>query len=202
MSSAIDLAKIILIEETDKGYTKLVLDNAIPWRTRYLRFNVWRKTELYHDGKPYKAGDVVSVEYMLLENFHKLVSLESVEPTQVDNCLVCYGLYEVPRDGQRLDCGSCSVFDVNKRKRLNAELKLIAITNKQGVYSMGQCLTFVDEARDELYFAWSYGGNPYFKQLSTLKTQEQYNVNGWIVKRTEEGNFVIDLPNVPNLCVQ
>ena len=113
MNSSTDLARIILIEETPNGYTKLVLENPIPWRTRYLRFNVRHKTKLYHDGEAYKVGDMVSVEYAR-ENFDKLISLESVEPDQVDTCLVCYALYEVPRDGQRLDCGCCSVFDINK----------------------------------------------------------------------------------------
>ena len=200
MCSSIDLARIFLIEETNKGYTKLVLSNPIPWRTRYLRFNVWRKDKLYHDGKEYKVGDMVSVEYTQ-EDFDKLVSLEPVEPTQVDSCLVCYGLYEVPRDGERIDCGRCSVFDINKRRRLNAELKLTTSTSKRCTYSMGQCLEFVDEMRDKLYFVWSFRGNPCYTQLCTLKTQERYTVNGWIAKQTDEGNYFIDLANVPYVCV-
>lgn len=200
MCSSIDLARIFLIEETNKGYTKLVLSNPIPWRTRYLRFNVWRKDKLYHDGKEYKVGDMVSVEYTQ-EDFDKLVSLEPVEPTQVDSCLVCYGLYEVPRDGERIDCGRCSVFDINKRRRLNAELKLTTSTSKRCTYSMGQCLEFVDEMRDKLYFVWSFRGNPCHTQLCALKTQERYTVNGWIAKQTDEGNYFIDLTNVPYVCV-
>ena len=77
MCSSIDLARIFLIEETNKGYTKLVLSNPIPWKTRYLCFNVWRKAKLHYDGKEYKVGDMVSVEYPQ-EDFYKLVSLEPV----------------------------------------------------------------------------------------------------------------------------
>ena len=183
MCSSIDLARIFLIEETNKGYTKLVLSNPIPWRTRYLRFNVWRKDKLYHDGKEYKVGDMVSVEYTQ-EDFDKLVSLEPVEPTQVDSCLVCYGLYEVPRDGERIDCGRCSVFDINKRRRLNAELKLTTSTSKRCTYSMGQCLEFVDEMRDKLYFVWSFSRESLLYTI--VHTQDARTVyRQWVDSKTD-----------------
>ena len=57
------LAKIALIEESNKGYTKLILSNPVPWRTRYLTFNVWHKPKLYHGDEAFKVGGAVSVQY-------------------------------------------------------------------------------------------------------------------------------------------
>ena len=194
------LAKIALIEESDKAYTKLVLANHIPWKTRCLTFSVWNKTKLFHNNQALKLGDAVRVDYKSQKNaFLKLISLE---PAQVDTCSVCYSLYDMPRDGQRIDCGLCSIYDEDKRGRISEELKLIANTEKECTFSKGQCLTFVNEETDNLYFAWSFVRKPYFKRLVALKTQMMYNVNGWIEKRTEDGDFVIKLTDVPDLCKQ
>ena len=199
MSSISTLATIILIKDSDKGYTKLVLSNPIPWKTRYITLNVWRKHKLlYLDHTPYKAGDNVCVVYKP-GKFNRLISLE---PAKVDVCMIYYSLYYLPGDGQRIDCGGCSTFDSDRRKRSPTELKLIAITEKKGSFSIGFWLTFVDEVSDKLYFACTFVGRPYFNDLRVLKTQELYNVNGWIAKETDDGNYMIDLTDVPDISVQ
>lgn len=191
------LAKIALIEESNKGYTKLILSNPVPWRTRYLTFNVWRKLKLYHGDEAFKVGDAVSVQYRP-GTFNRLISME---PARVDTCMVCYSLYELPPDAQKIDCGLCSIFDSDRRERVPTELKLIAITYKQCAYSRGCCLTFVDEEADTSYFAWTFEGKPHFREFGSLKTLEKYNICGWIVRNTDEGNFAIELTHVPDICV-
>ena len=202
-----DLGTIVSIaKNVEKGYTRLVIDNPVPWKTRYLKFNVWRTAKLCHDHSiPFKTGDMVSVEYTQDQNFNRLISLEPLQSTQVDSCLVCHALYELPRDGQKIDCGYCSIFDSNRRKRLNCELKLIAISEKQCKHSVGLCLTFADNAREELYFAWSFGGNPMREAFQELKLQETYGVIGWIIRRADNGdedNYIVELTRVPEICVK
>lgn len=195
--SLLILAKIALIEETNKGYTKLVLSNPVPWRTRYLTFNVWHKPKLYYGDEAFKVDDAVSVQYRP-GKFDRLVSMELA---RVDTCVVCYSLYELPPNAQKMDCGLCSVFDIERRKRAPTELKLIAVTEKQCQYNLGRCLTFVDESTDNLYFAWSFAGKLFFEGFGALKKQENYNIHAWVERETDEGNFGIELTHVPDICV-
>ena len=190
-------ARITLIEESTKGYTKLILSNPVPWRTRYLTFNVWQKTKLYHEDEPFKVGDAVSVQYRP-GKFGRLISMELA---RLDTCLVCYSLYELPPNAQKIDCGLCSVFDIDRRKRAPTELKLIAVTEKQCQYTLGRCLTFADETTDKLYFAWTYAGKLFFEEFATLEKLQNYNISGWIIRETDEGNYGIELTHVPDICV-
>mgnify|MGYP000258505753 CR=1 FL=1 len=189
-------AKIEVIQESSKGYTKLILSSPIPWRHRYLSFNVWHKAKLYHGDKAFKVDDDVSVEYRP-GKFDRLVSLE---PASLDACVICHSLYEVPPNTQKMDCGSCSVFDADRRERVPTELKLISITYKDCAFSKGCCLTFVDEAADILYFAWSFEKKPHYATFGTLETLRNYNVCGWVLHKTDDGNFVIELTHVPDIC--
>ena len=165
-----DLGTIVSIaKNVEKGYTRLVIDNPVPWKTRYLKFNVWRTAKLCHDHSiPFKTGDMVSVEYTQDQNFNRLISLEPLQSTQVDSCLVCHALYELPRDGQKIDCGYCSIFDSNRRKRLNCELKLIAISEKQCKHSVGLCLTFAGrrQCQGGTIFRLEFRRQPYARSFS------------------------------------
>ena len=191
------LAKIDLIEESSKGYTKLALSSPVPWRTRHLIFFVWQKSKLYHGDEMFKVDDAVGIEYRP-GKFDRLVSMELA---RVDICPVCYSLYELPPNAQKIDCGLCSIFDTDRRERAPAELKLIAITYKQCAYSKGCCLTFVDEKADVLYFSWTLEAKPYFEKFGALEPKQKYNIYGWILRDTDEGNFAIELNDVPDICV-
>ena len=189
-------AKIELIEESNKGYTKVTLANHIPWHTRHLTFNVWHKAKLRYGDETFKVGDDVVVRYRP-GKFDRLVSLE---PARLDVCPTCYALYELPPDAQKMDCGLCSPFDIDRRERPPTEMKLISKTYKQCAFSKGLCLSFVDDNTGTLYFAWTYDGKPNFEKLGTLEMLRKYNICGWITKTTDEGNFSILLTHVPDLC--
>ena len=196
------LAKIVLIEDSDNGYTKLILANPVPWKTRYLSFCVWNKKKLLTQSDlSYGLCDIVMVEYKQPGRFLKLVSLS---PVKVIACVVCLSFQEVQFDQQQLDqkrfnCNTCSLYDEGRRARLDGELVLIANNEKECTYSKGRCLTFVNEMTDELYFSWSFPNKPYFKVLSVLETKKVYRVKGWINKHTDDGNFVVELTDVPDL---
>lgn len=197
------LAKIVLIEESDNyGYTKLILANQVPWKTQYLSFCVWNKKKLmnHHDDKTYGIGDAVLVEYKRPGRFLRLLSLK---PTKVVACTVCGSFQEIQFDLQQVDqkhnCNTCSLYDADKRDRLAGELVLIANNERECAYSKGRCLTFVNEMTDELYFSWSFPNKPYFEVLSALETRKLYRVKGWIKEHTNDGNFVIELTDVPDL---
>ena len=190
-------AKIELIEESNKGYTKLILANPVPWRTRYLTFFVWHKAKLLHgDDQAFKVDDDVSVEYRP-GKFDRLISLELA---RLGACPTCYALYELPPDAQRMDCGLCSPFDADRRERPPTVLKLISKTYKQCAYSRGLCLSFADDATGVVYFAWTFEGKPHFEKFDILETMLKYNIYGWITRVTDEGNFAIILTHVPDLC--
>ena len=190
------LGKIDVLEESNKGYTKLVLSSPVPWRNRYLTFYVWHKVKLQHGDEAFKVDDAVSVEYKP-GKFDRLISLE---PARLDSCIVCYGLYELPLNSQKIDCGYCSVFAADRRERAPTILKLIAITYKDCAYSRGCCLTFASEA-DVLYFAWTFEKKPHFVKFGALETLRNYNICGWILRNTDEGNFIIELTHVPDICI-
>ena len=195
MSSS-TIAKIDVIEESNKGFTKLILANPVPWRTRYLVFNVWHKPKLYHGDEAFKVGDTVGVEYRS-GKFDRLLSMELVK---AETCCVCYSLYERPPNTQTMYCGFCSIFDIDHRARAPTELKLIATTYKQCAFSKGCCITFVDEAADILYFAWTFEGKPHYVKFGTLETLRHYNISGWIVRKTSDGNYILDLTHIPTIC--
>ena len=190
------LGKIEELEVSDKGYTKLVLCGPVPWKNRYLTFYVWHKAKLQNGDEPFKVDDTVSVEYRP-GKFNRLVTLE---PARVDACIVCYGLFELTPNSQKIDCGHCSVFDADRRERAPNKLKLIAITFKDCAFSRGCCLTFVD-ITDILYFAWTFETKQHFKQFGELEPLKMYNISGWILRHTDEGNVHIELTHVPDLCV-
>ena len=194
------LAKVALIEESNNGYTKLILANQVPWKTRYLSFCVWCKKKLLKDdGAYYRQGDTVLVEYKQPGKFMKLVSMK---PTEVTVCWVC-GSYLELQFGQTLDqkpnCNSCSLYDADLRARIDSQLVLIANNEKECTYSKGRCLTFVNEMTNELYFFWTFPNKPYFKVFSAMEIKKLYRVKGCITKHTDYGNFVIDLTDVPDL---
>ena len=196
------LSKIALIEESDNGYAKLILSHQVPWKTRYLSFCVWNKKKLldeYNDEIPYTVGDTVLAEYKKLGKFLKLVSLKAIN---VAACWICGSFLEL-QFGQKLDrkpnCNTCSLYDDDLRARINSDLVLIANNEKECTYSKGRCLTFVNEMTDELYFTWTFPKKPYFKVLSALEIKKLYRVKGWISKHTDDGNFVIELTDVPDL---
>ena len=189
-------AKIEQIVESNKGYTKITLANHIPWHTRHLTFNVWHKAKLRHGDETFKVDDDVIVRYRP-GTFDRLVSLELAI---LDICPTCYAFYELPPDAQKIDCGLCSPFDIDRQDRAPTEMKLISKTYKQCAFSKGLCLSFVDDNTGALYFAWSYEGKPNFEKFATLETMRKYNICGWITKTTDEGNFGILLTHVPDLC--
>ena len=188
-------AKIELIQESNKGYTKMILANPIPWDTRYLTFYIWQKSKLRHEDEAFKVGDDVIVEYRP-GKFDRLISLQ---PARLDVCPTCYALYELPPDAQKIDCGLCSPFDLDRRERAPEELKLIKKTYKQCAFSEGLCLSFVDDATGVIYFAWTFEGKPHFEKCGELETLRKYNICGWIIGTTDEGNFSIALTHVPYL---
>lgn len=194
--NAFALGKIEVLEDSDKGYTKLTLCSPVPWKNRYLTFYVWRKAKLQNGEEPFKVDDTVSVEYRP-GKFNRLVALESA---RVDVCIVCYGLYRLPLNSQKIDCGYCSVFDADRRERAPDKMKLIAITYKDCAFSRGCCLTFVDTA-DILHFGWTFETKQHFKQFGELETLKMYNISGWILRHTAEGNVYIELTHVPDICV-
>lgn len=111
----------------------MVLAHHIPWDTRYRTFNVWQKSQLRHGDEAYKVGDDVIAEYRP-GKFDRLISLQ---PTRLDACPTCYAFYEPARDAQKMDCGRCSPFDIDRRERAPSELKLIKKTYKQCAFSEG-----------------------------------------------------------------
>ena len=174
----------------------MVLANHIPWDTRYLTYYIWQKTKLRHGDELFKVGDDVVVEYRP-GKFDRLISLELA---RLDVCPTCYALYELPPDAQKMDCGFCSPFDIDRRERAPTELKLIKKTYKQCTFSEGLCLSFVDDDTGIIYFAWAFEGKPHFKKFGELEPLRKYNICGWIMRTTDEGNFGIMLTYVPDLC--
>ena len=190
---------IVSIEDDpEKGYSKLVIANAVPWKTQFRRFYVWRKQKLFYGDSPYKKGDLVYVEYKPAK-FDRLMSLELLDPTKYADCPTCFALAEVPvRDAESTDCGHCSIFDSKKRARAPKELTLIASSTRQCEYSAGQCLTFVDDY-DTLYFCWVFSGKPYYADVQKLDVKRDYRIKGWLTKQSEEGHFNLELSYVPTL---
>ena len=194
---------IASIEQNDeKDYTKVVIANAIPWKTVYPKFYVWKKEKLYYgdDNTPYKAGDLIYLEYKPAK-FNRLISISLLDPFKYSDCPTCYALYELPQNAQRIDCGDCSPFDTEKRTRAPDELTLIASSNKQCQYSPAQILTFADEA-NTAYFCWIFEGQPLYAEAGELKVKQDYNISGWIAKQSQQnkaGNFNLTLTKTPKV---
>ena len=186
--------KICQLTDNEKGYTAVVIATQIPWKTVYKKFNVWNKAKLLNNGEQFKLEDEVRITYVD-SKFPKLKEIESV---MLDSCAVCFSFYEV-ENAQRMDCGFCSVYDEEKRDRVNTTLKLISNKTKTYTYSDGCCLTFVDEDTDTTYFTCVFENSPFYSDLTHLETKTYYRVLGWVAKKTDDENFFIDLVDIPDI---
>ena len=194
MSLASSLGKVFEISDNEKGYTTVIVALQVPWITEYKKFIVWKKTRLLNNGELFKLGDHVRVTY-INSKFPKLKQMESL---LLDSCPVCFAFYEV-EDAQRGDCGNCSVDDEEKQERVNASLKLVSKKTKTYTYSDGCCLTFVDEEKDTAYFACVFKNKPFYSKLALLQTNGYYKVVGWITRTTDDGDFMIDIVDLPDV---
>ena len=48
-----------------------------------------------------------------------------------------------------------------------------------------------------LYFCWIFSGQPYYEDACKLEVKKDYVVKGWLIKQTSEGNFNLEITNVP-----
>ena len=187
--------RIALIEESEKGYTKLIVAIPKPFQTVFKTFFVWRKQLLHHEDTAYQVNDLCSLEY-LHSKYNRLVFLELLDTNKYRYCPVCHVLDEISPESQ--DCGGCSV--LVKRERPPTSLKLITNSSRQGEYQPVQVLTFADE-EETLYFCWVYKGpNPYYMAVRNLDVKCCYNVDGWIKNKTRHGHYYIELNDVTTLC--
>ena len=59
---------IAKIQATDKGYTKMVLAVNIPFKQKYIAFNIWKDALLQDSSGQFKVDDCVGAVYHYKEH--------------------------------------------------------------------------------------------------------------------------------------
>ena len=175
---------ITKIQTTDRAYTKIVVTVNIPFKQKYLTFNVWKDALLKDSSGRFNVNDCVGVVYHYKEHFTVLD--EIVRVNGFDNCPICYCNLE-PMDAQRIDCPGCSTMDESEHKdRISENMKLISCSINKYEYSSGYRLEFTQESTEKKIVAVIFKNNPLFDRIETLKISKSYIVIGWQSKE----NFV------------
>ena len=161
----------------DKGYTKIVLTVNIPFKQKYISFNVWKNSLLQDSSGRFKINDHVGVLYHYKGHFTVLD--EIVRVIGFDNCSKCFCNLE-PMDAQRFDCPGCSMMDESEHKdRISENMKLLSYSINNYAYSPGYRLEFMHESTEKKIVAVIFKNNPLFDRIETLKISKTYIVIGW-----------------------
>ena len=175
---------ITKIQTTDRAYTKIVVTVNIPFKQKYLTFNVWKDALLKDSSGRFNVNDCVGVVYHYKEHFTVLDEL--VHVNRFDNCPICYCNLE-PMDAQRIDCPECSMIDKSEHKdRISEIMTLVSCRINEYKYSSGYCLEFVCKSTEKKIVSVIFKNNPLFDKIETLKISKSYIVIGWQSKE----NFV------------
>ena len=162
-----------------KGYTKLVISVNLPFRTKYLQFNVWSKDLLFNsaDEKQFQLKDQLEVEYYYKGDFLELTSLTK---TCLEYCPVCFNALE-EIESQRMECGDCSIMPNDERKeRINDMMTLIACTEKQYRYSVGYRLKLSYPEWKSSFITVVFPNKLFlYSKIPHLEVGKRYKVVGW-----------------------
>ena len=168
--------KIYEISQASKGYFKLTISTNLPFATKFLKFCLWDNSQLSHDGKLFKQGDQIIVNYYYQDIFLRLVSMI---PQPFDECPVCSCFYEMS-DAQRIDCSQCSNYAKDQvKERVHSSLTLVANWVKDCKYSKGQSMVFIDNDTKKTLNCIVYENHPIFSKLANIQLLNEYTVIGW-----------------------
>ena len=171
------LGKIYDITPSPKGYFKLIIQVNTPFKTKFLKFNIWNDHEIYGMimEDEFNEKDEVRVRYTYDNSFLKLISME---PQLIDQCQKCFTYYEA-NFAQRMDCpDNCSDYDEIKR-RVDKQVMLVSTHIETFKYSLGRCLVFVDYDSKDTYNCRIYENHPIFSKIKSLQVGDLYRIVGW-----------------------
>ena len=176
-----------------KGYYRLVIGVNLPFKTKFLKFNVWKKELVVAStNELYKEGEEVLIEYYYRDNFPQL---SAIKEAAIDYCPVCdSGLEQI--NAQRMECDGCSSIPVEEQKeRINEKMRLISCIPKQYQYSTGYLVELLPPGKSKAYKVVVFPSNPpLFKLAPDLKVGQLYTVLAWRDKKLLD---LIDIDYVP-----
>ena len=176
-STHFSFGMITKIQAMEKGYTKIVLTVNIPFKQKYITFNVWKSALLQDSSGRFAVGDCVGASYHYTERFTVLDEL--IRVIRFDNCPICFCNLE-PIDAQRIDCPGCSTMDESEhRDRICDNMILMSYTLNEYKYSSGYRLEFTQESTKKNIVAVIFKNNPLFDKIESLKISKTYLVIGW-----------------------
>ena len=156
----------------EKGYQRLVIAVNSPYKTEWLKFNIWRNDEVLKAcGEKFKVEDTVRLVYSR-EMYPKLIELHE---TAIEFCTNCYRSYEE----RGAECGCRSLPEEERKERLCSKMVLKASSVHNYRYSKGFRLKL--QAEDGTTYT-----TVIFPVNSTLYTRVQdfhvgkvYNIVAW-----------------------
>ena len=179
-----NLGTIKKLRLDEKGYWKLIISVNVPFNTKYIQFNVWKKERLQKTGgELFQIDDQVEIEYYYKDNFPQLTSITE---TCIEYCPVCFqGLERI--ETQRMDCNGCSILPYDgQRERLNTQMILKSCTPKPYQYSTGYRLELCPPGWDSSYTCVVFPNKPLlYSIVPDLEVKKLYNILGW-----RDGNFL------------
>ena len=190
------LGKVYSLIPDPKGYSKLVIQCKVPYSIIWKKYNIWKLSRLE------KIINTPLVKETMLkfseDSESQYPTLTSIELACLDICHQCQGFYE-SADAQQIECGYCS--NIEPKERLDQELKLIHVKEKQYTFSVGVTLTFTNDEETHTFSTCVFGSSPLYNDIKGLIKDQLYHVRGWITSENNKGldgvKALIELEEAP-----
>ncbi len=180
--------KVLEITQMEKGYKRYILTVNVPFKTKLLKFNVWKKNlPDFGDLTKLEVDDEVYVQYHYKNGYPQL---DDVNMAVIDNCPVCCSYLEAT-DAQRMDCQGCNSMPESEHKeRIDSCFELKSSNIESYKYSSGYKLKFENRESQKELTCVIFESNPLYSKMSNLKVSNVYHVIGWKDTAKSEFRFV------------
>ena len=168
------------ITPNPKGYTRLTISTNIPYKTKYLKFNVWDSLLIQKPTtEPFRIGEGVQVEYTYQGVFPRLTLMQEAA---VDNCPICLTTLDAI-DSQRWECESCAnIPDEDRKKRVTAQMLLVSKKVNQYKSSKGCKLELNWVKENKTFTPVIFESSFLFNAINKLRAGSVYWIVGWLAQ--------------------
>ena len=174
-----EYGKIVNLEENEKGYITISIEQCKAFRKVLRKFNVWNVEYLKrHMGSALRIE--TSVRFQAVSN-GRFFKLHTIEESPFDECFGC-GSYVPERNKQQMECEHC--IHLMERKRIDRDMKVVKKNIKQYQFNSGVTLSLIDETENSLiktlYVTTVFENSPLYSKACGLNVGDVQQFGGWL----------------------
>ena len=169
---------IVDLEEDERGYITISIDQKTAFRIISKKFNVWDVDYLKKTmGDALRIDTTVRFRAVKIGRYNRLLTIEE---SPFSECFGC-GSYTPERNNQQMECENC--IHSMARERIGKDLKVVKKTIKQHKFSSGVTLSLVDETEKSLiktlYVTTIFENSPLHSKANALDVGNVHQFRGW-----------------------